>query len=284
MDALQGKSDRLLSLLAEMGSAVVAYSGGVDSAFLAARAHGALAERALMVTANSPALAPAELAEARTLAQANGWRHRVINTSEMERPEYVANGPRRCFFCKTELYGHLERLAEVEGYTWVANGTNCDDLGDYRPGLDAAREHRVRSPLVEAGLSKAEIRALSQQLGLPTWDKPAQPCLSSRIPYGTPVTVEALNKIAQAEAYLHGLGIRQLRVRHFGSKARIEVDPPDLARLNEPAVLAEVRRVLQALGYTEVALEQFRSGRLNEALALPGNQGQGVAARSPGRP
>ncbi len=284
MEALQEKHDRLVSLLAEMGSAVVAYSGGVDSAFLAARAHSVLAERALMVTANSPALAPSELAEACALAQLNGWRHRIINTSEMERPEYVANGPRRCFFCKTELYSHLERLAEAEGYSWVANGTNCDDLGDYRPGLDAAREHHVRSPLVEAGLSKSEIRALSQELGLPTWDKPAQPCLSSRIPYGTPVTVEALNKIAQAEAYLHSLGVRQLRVRHFGGKARIEADPPDLARLSAPAALAEIRRVLGALGYTEVALERFRSGRLNDAILPPRRLNEGSPSAAAARP
>jgi uncharacterized protein len=265
-NVLQEKHDLLRSILEQMGSVVVAYSGGVDSAFLAAAAHDTLGPRALMVTARSPAVAPWELEAACALAQRRGWSHRVIDTSEITRAEYVANGPRRCYFCKTELYTHLGRLAEAEGYAWVANGTNCDDLGDYRPGLDAAREWRVRSPLVEAGLHKEEIRALSQSLNLSTWDKPAQPCLASRIPYGTPVTVETLGKIAQAEAYLHGLGIKQLRVRHFGAKARIEVDPSDLGGLSEPATLAEVRRVFAALGYTDVVLEPFRSGRLNEAL------------------
>jgi uncharacterized protein len=221
---------------------------------------------------------------ARRVAQRLGVRHIVVATDELTSADYARNPVNRCFFCKAHLFRICDAEATRLGIRTILDGAIVDDLHDHRPGLDAAAAAGIRHPLIEAGFVKAEVRELGRTLDLEAWDRPASPCLSSRIPYGTPVTVEALNKIAQAEAYLHGLGIRQLRVRHFGSKARIEVDPPDLARLNEPAVLAEVRRVLQALGYTEVALEQFRSGRLNEALALPGNQGQATAARGPGQP
>ena len=269
--AAREKLQRLKTILEGMGSVIVAYSGGVDSAFLSVAAHEVLGEKVLAVTASSPSLAPSELRDAVGLATELGIHHRVIETSEVERSDYSENSASRCFFCKDELYTRLSAVASEEGYTHIANGTNVDDLGDFRPGLKAAAKYGVRSPLVEAGLSKEEIRALSREMDLSTWDKPAQACLSSRIPYGTPVSVEALTRIAKAEEILHGLGLRQVRVRHHDNIARIEVEPDEFPRMLEDDVRRAISNEFRSIGYSYVTLdlEGFRSGSLNEVLVAP---------------
>ena len=267
--AAQEKLSGLKAILEGMSSVTVAYSGGVDSAFLSAIACNILGEKALAVTASSPSVAPSELRDAIDLARELGMHHRVIETREVERSDYSENSPSRCFYCKDELYTRLSAIASEEGYSHIANGTNVDDLGDFRPGLKAAAKYGVRSPLVEAGLSKQEIRTLSRDMDLPTWDKPAQACLSSRIPYGTPVSVEALTRIAKAEEILHDLGLRQVRVRHYDDIARIEIEPEEFPRLLEDDVRSAISRKFRSIGYSYVTLdlEGFRSGSLNEVLA-----------------
>jgi pyridinium-3,5-biscarboxylic acid mononucleotide sulfurtransferase len=251
--------------LTRLGRVVVAFSGGADSAFLAKVAHDTLGAGALAVTALSPSLAPAEARDCRALAREWGLRWQGVATGEMADPAYVANGPDRCARCKTALMEALGPIAAAESATIVL-GVNLDDLGDLRPGQEAAQSMGARFPLVDAGFSKAAVREWSRRLGLRTWDKPAAACLSSRLPYGTPVTLRALTSVADAEAALRALGLGQLRVRHHGTLARIEVEPHDLARVTERRL--EIVDALRAAGYVYVTVDLagFRSGSMNETL------------------
>ena len=263
---IEQKYQRLRGILAEMPSVLVAYSGGVDSALLLKVASDVLGERALGVIATSPAYEDAETAEALRNAEAMGAHVMQIETHEMEDERYVANGLDRCYHCKTELFTRLSPLAQERGIALIAYGLNRDDLGDFRPGQRAAREFGVRAPLQEADLGKEEIRAIARYLGVPVWDKPALACFSSRIPYGRPVTVEALQKIGRAERLLHTLGFAQVRVRHHDTIARIEVSRADFPRLIEEETNRQVVNGLKAIGYAYVTLDLqgYRTGSMNE--------------------
>ncbi len=258
------KLNVLIDILKEMQSAVIAYSGGVDSAFLL-KAAALSGIRTLAVTGVSPTMPQQDFLDAREAAQGMGIPHRVIETSEVESDDFRKNPPDRCYYCKSELFGRLRGIAGSEGYRHVIDGSNLDDLDDWRPGRRAASEHQVRSPLMEAGLRKEDIRSLSRELDLPTWDKPSSPCLSSRFPYGEPITVDALKRVESAEKFLRSLGFRELRVRHHGDTARIELREEDIFKMLKPEIRLPVTEKLRALGYTFITLdlEGFRSGKLN---------------------
>jgi uncharacterized protein len=268
MTTAHQKLARLRTLVGEMGSVVVAYSGGLDSAFVLSVAHEVLGDRALALTAVSPSLPQREREDAERIAQKLGAQHQLIHSNEIHNPSYAANPENRCFHCKSELYMLTERLRAERGFAHVANGTNVDDLGDYRPGLQAATDAGVRSPLVEAELHKDEVRALAQELGLDFWDKPAAACLSSRIPYGTAVTPERLLQVETLEDALHALGLRQVRVRYHDALARIEVAQAELERAF--AARDAITRAGKAAGFTFVALDLagYRSGSLNQLLRV----------------
>jgi uncharacterized protein len=267
---LERKAAALSALLSEFPALVIAYSGGVDSAFLAWAATRELGDRALCVTADSPSYPERHRALALRLAGEFRFTHEIIRTNEMDRPEYRANAGDRCYYCKHELYTHLGALARERGIPMIADGSNADDRGDYRPGRRAAREFGVRSPLDEVGLTKQEIRELSRRAGLPTWDEPASACLSSRIPYFSEVTDEKLRMIERAETVLRDLGFRICRVRHHDTLARLELGRDEIARALEPEVAERIDRDLRAIGYAHVTvdLRGYRLGSLNEALKL----------------
>jgi uncharacterized protein len=267
---LPAKRQRLQAHLRSLGRTLVAYSGGVDSAFLADAAHQVLGDNMLAVIADSPSLARFQLQDAIAFAQERQIPLEVVATQELERPEYVRNDAGRCFHCKDELFTLMEEFRRQRGFQCIAYGVNADDQGDFRPGQEAARQHQVAAPLLEAGLGKQEIRELARQAGLRVWDKPASACLSSRIEYGRPVTREALAVVEQGEEALRGLGFRQFRVRHHGQIVRIEITREELPRALDPDMTEKFTRIFKALGFTYVTLdlEGFRSGSMNALLPL----------------
>lgn len=264
------KAGRLREILSGYQSVLIAFSGGVDSAYLAIAAAASLGDQALAVTADSPSYPDTHRQLALTIARDFGFPHEVIHTAELDRPEYRANPANRCYYCKDELYGRLAAIARERGMAVVVDGNNADDRGDYRPGRQAAREHGVKSPLDEAGLTKGDIRELARAAGLASWDEPASACLSSRIPYGHEVTDERLRQIERAEGVLRELGFRIFRVRHHDDTARLEIAKAEMPRALDPDVNARLVSALKALGYQYVSLDLqgYRLGSLNEALRL----------------
>lgn len=258
----------LQAIFSQMNRALIAYSGGIDSTLIAKVAYDVLGDQALAVTAVSPSLLPEDLEAAREQAAVIGIPHRVTETHEMDNPDYTANPVNRCYFCKSELYDTLKPLAQQWGYQYVVDGVNADDLQDYRPGIQAAKERGTRSPLAEVGITKLEVRQLAQFLKLPWWDKPAQPCLSSRFPYGETITAEKLQRVGQAERYLHKLGHRTLRVRSQGDTARIELPAEQIQDFITATDVPALVQALQSYGFVYVTLdlEGFRSGKLNQGI------------------
>jgi uncharacterized protein len=265
---LTEKLEQLRTLFKEMEQALIAYSGGIDSTLVAKIAYDVLGDRALAVTAVSPSLLPEELEDAKIQAATIGISHQIVQTHEMENPNYTSNPVNRCYFCKSELHDTLKPLALKLGYPYVVDGVNADDLHDYRPGIQAAKERGARSPLAEVNISKVEVRQLSQQLSLPWWDKPAQPCLSSRFPYGEEITVAKLQRVGRAEIYLRKLGLKNLRVRSDGDTARIELPPEQIKEFVLTTDLPTIVSAFQNLGfiYVTLDLEGYRSGKLNQVL------------------
>ena len=266
--AMPSKLAQLQTIFREMDRALVAYSGGIDSTLVAKVAHDVLGSRALAVTANSPSLMPEDFADAKAQAAEMGIAHQVVETYEMDNEQYTSNPVNRCYFCKSELHDTLRPLANELGYPYVVDGLNADDLQDYRPGIAAAKERGVRSPLAEVGITKLEVRELSQQLGLPWWDKPSQPCLSSRFPYGELITTEKLHRVGRAERYMRDLGYRNLRVRSDGETARIELPPAEIPAFVTKVNLPDLVEAFQNLGFAYVTLdlEGYKSGKLNRVL------------------
>jgi uncharacterized protein len=262
------KLEQLKELFTEMEQALIAYSGGVDSTLVAKIAYDVLGDRALAVTAVSPSLLPEELEDAKIQAATIGISHKIVQTQEMDNPNYTSNPVNRCYFCKSELHDTLKPLALELGYPYVVDGVNADDLHDYRPGIQAAKERGAISPLAEIGVTKAEVRQISQKLGLPWWDKPAQPCLSSRFPYGEEITIAKLQRVGRAEIYLRTLGWQNLRVRSEGDTAKIELSPDKIKDFVTMTDLPNLVSVFQNWGfiYITLDLEGYRSGKLNQVL------------------
>ena len=262
------KEERLRELFRELDSVIVAYSGGVDSSYVAYVANAELGPRAVCITGDSASLPDYQRAEIDNVVKRFGFQHEVIQTEELENPGYRANNPDRCFFCKDELYTKLESVARTRGIKNIVDGSTVDDLGDFRPGRRAASQHAVRSPLIEVGLSKSEVRELSKRATLPTWDKPASPCLSSRIAYGTTVTIERLSKVDRGEEILREFGFREFRVRHHDQLVRIEIAQAEMDRVLRKELIDELARRFRELGfkYVTLDLEGFRSGSMNEVL------------------
>ena len=263
------KERQLFNALEKMGSVIVAYSGGADSAYLAWAAHRVLGARAVAITADSASLPESHKTDAEAFAREQGIHHEYIETREFDNPAYVANNPDRCFHCKDELFTRLDEAARERSVAHVIYGVNVDDLGDYRPGQGAAKLHGVKAPLVDAGLTKAEIRALSQRAGLNTWDRPASACLSSRIPYGTPVTIQNVKTVDRGEEAIRALGFRQFRVRFHGDIVRIEVSPDELDRAMTLEMAQKFTAIFKPLGfhYVTLDLEGYRQGSLNAVLS-----------------